>query len=303
MDCGERDSAMGGCMVDRTEFAQEVRLLSEVNNFRAAWSVARQWMIIGIVVTLALWTGHWAVWILASIICATRQHALAVIMHDATHYRLFTNRWANEWISDIFCAYPIGVSTQLYRKQHLEHHRYTNSDKDPYWVLMKKYEDWDWPKIHVEAFKLFFKDIIGINAIKMFFFLSQWSPWPRVLKVDKSDNTLTPAEQVRWVGYVLVTMGILYFTKGWKPFLFLWVLPLLTITGALMRIRGVAEHLLLEGEHELNSTRHVEGTLLERLSIAPLNINYHIAHHLFPTVPPILSAQAPKSSYEKQNVS
>ena len=29
----------------------------------------------------------------------------------------------------------------------------------------------------------------------------------------------------------------------------------------------------------------MRGTLWERLTIAPLNINFHIAHHLFPAVP------------------
>ena len=48
---------------------------------------------------------------------------------------------------------------------------------------------------------------------------------------------------------------------------------------------AVAEHLALPNKHDLNATRHVDGTLLERLSISPLNINYHIDHHLFPSVP------------------
>ncbi len=284
-DCGERDVGIGGYIIDRTKWAAEVRRLSEINNIKATWSIIRQWIIIAIVVGLALWTKHWAVWVIAAIVCATRQHALAVIMHDATHYRLFTNRWVNEIISDLFCAFPVGLSTQLYRKQHLEHHRYTNTDKDPYWTQMMAQEDWNWPKLHIESFKLFFKDIIGLNAHKMFAVISQWSPWPRVLKLDKGDNVLTPVEQIRWVAFVVVMLVVLYFTHGWLPFLLLWVLPSITILGAFFRMRGIAEHLVLESEHELNSTRHVDATLLERWSIAPLNINCHIAHHLFPSVP------------------
>ena len=34
-----------------------------------------------------------------------------------------------------------------------------------------------------------------------------------------------------------------------------------------------------------NATRHVDGTWLERVFIAPCNINFHVAHHLFAAVP------------------
>jgi fatty acid desaturase len=38
-------------------------------------------------------------------------------------------------------------------------------------------------------------------------------------------------------------------------------------------------------EHPLNTTRHVDATWLERLVLAPINVNYHLAHHLYPSVP------------------
>lgn len=285
-DSADRDfSAIGGYMIDRTQLLAEVRRLSEVDNLKGAWCIIRQWLIIALAIGIALWTKSWAAWVIAAVTCATRQHAFAIIMHDATHYRLFTNRWLNDVMSDFFCAFPIGLSTQLYRKEHMEHHRYTNTDKDPYWTNMRAHEDWRWPKMHIDSFKLFFKDVVGLNAIQIFFILSQWSPWPRVLKLDKGNNTLTPAEQRRWVLFVILILIGLYLTNGWIPFLLLWVMPLFTVFGVLFRMRGVAEHLVLEGTHELNSSRHVDATLLERWSIAPLNANYHIAHHLFPSVP------------------
>ena len=68
-------------------------------------------------------------------------------------------------------------------------------------------------------------------------------------------------------------------------FAILWVLPMSTLTVLFVRIRSVTEHLHLPRETEFNRTRHVQAYLLEKLTISPLNINVHIAHHLFPAVP------------------
>jgi fatty acid desaturase len=285
---GERSATLGGFLIDRDEFLPDVRRLSRVDNLKGALSIGRQWGVIALAIAAAVWSHHWALWVAAVIVIATRQHALAVIMHEAAHYRVFTNRRVNELISDCFCAYPLGLATQLYRKQHLEHHQFTNSDRDPNWVEMSRREDWRWPKDHLTCARLFLKDVGGLHLHKMFLLITLWSPWPRVARIPVEtflDNPLTPSEQRRWLMFMALVTALLTVTHSWIPFLILWSLPLLTLLGALMRMRTVAEHLMLEGTHELNSTRHVDATLLERLSIAPLNSNYHIAHHLFPSVP------------------
>lgn len=283
-DSTERAEALGGFLVDRARLATEVRRLSKVDDARAAWSIARQWLVIALAIGLALWSQHWAVWIAAGIVCATRQHALLVLMHDATHHRLFSTRRLNELLSDVFCAFPVGFSTQLYRSQHAEHHRYVNTDRDPYWVGIKRQPDWTFPKTRGQILKLFAKDLLGLHLVRMFLYISLWSPWPRVLGLAK-ENPLTRRERLRWVLWVAVVAAGLTVTRAWLPCLLLWVLPSLTVLAFLFRVRGVAEHVGLPSSHELNTSRHVDATLLERWSISPLNVNHHLAHHLFPSVP------------------
>jgi fatty acid desaturase len=60
---------------------------------------------------------------------------------------------------------------------------------------------------------------------------------------------------------------------------------MITFFGALVRLRSIAEHLVCPSENELNESRHVDATWYERLTLAPFNVNYHLAHHLFPSVP------------------
>jgi fatty acid desaturase len=69
------------------------------------------------------------------------------------------------------------------------------------------------------------------------------------------------------------------------PAILLWGVPLLTIMNFFNRLRTTAEHLGAPWTHELNSTRTVIPTWLERMTVAPMCISYHLEHHLFPSVP------------------
>src|SRR5262249_13986268 len=68
-------------------------------------------------------------------------------------------------------------------------------------------------------------------------------------------------------------------------FLVLWIVPTLTSLVFINRIRSLAEHFGVEREHELNASRHVNASLLERFVFCPFNVNYHLEHHLFPSIP------------------
>jgi len=269
----------------QTRFSSQIRSLSQVSDVQGLWGVGRQWLVIlGGVLALSQLSGAWwwVVYPLAAILIASRQHALLGLMHDATHYRILRNRWWNDVISDLFCAFPIGLSTELYRRQHLLHHQHTNTQQDPYWAQMQAHEDWQWPKDHVTALKLFVSDVVGLCSHKTFLVLFQWSP-AQPAKLNPAG--LPSADRIRFLAFITVIAATMTWFGVWSYFFLLWVLPLFTVFGALIRLRSVAEHLVLPSEHELNRTRHVEATMFERMLLAPVNLNYHLAHHLFPSVP------------------
>jgi fatty acid desaturase len=308
VDCGERDFSLGGNLVERKWLQAQLRQLSQINNFRTAWALARQWLVIATAIALALgtlhhFTGHFDLlrglseltsapliivifaYLLAGVVIASRQHALAILMHDAAHYRLFTNRIANDLFSDLFCTFPNGLATSLYRRRHIAHHRFLNGDKDPDWMDMMADPDWRWPKTKSETLKLFVGDLLGLNLPKWGEIIAKWSAWPRLFDFSQRPDSITQRERFLFLGFWLVVAAFLTLTHGWLHFLVLWIVPQFTILNLFARMRSIAEHLGLENEHELNQSRHVDGTLLERLTIAPLNCNYHLDHHLFPSVP------------------
>lgn len=266
----------------------EVRRLSRVSEAQSVLAIIRQWTIIlGAAVGWTYAAPHlgwlcWPLYLVAIIVIATRQHCLLALMHEGTHSRLSKNRPWNDFISDMFCAFPMGVSTDLYRRQHLEHHAHTNTNDDPYWIGMQQHEDWRWPKDQIAAIKLFVLDFVGLAGHKLVFLFLNWSParlmFERHLK-------LTVAERLRLITFLVSAVVVFSVCHLWLAFLVFWVVPALSVFTPMVRMRSVAEHLVLESSHELNKTRHVESNWLERMLVAPMNLNYHIVHHLYPSIP------------------
>src|SRR5262245_18607776 len=76
----------------------ELRKLSTLESWRSLAHVALEWVLIStaIAIELALWRWNHVAgaigYIPAVIWIGARQHALAILMHEAAHYRLMPNR-------------------------------------------------------------------------------------------------------------------------------------------------------------------------------------------------------------------
>ncbi len=272
----------------RKGLMQQVLPLTELRALRFVWDLGAQWIVIGVAAAWALWWGHVLGYAIAALVIATRQHALGILMHDGTHYRLLPSRAWNDAVCDFLCALPLGMTTNRYRHEHLLHHRYLNTDRDPYWVDFEKDAEWHWPKRPKAALAVALRDITQVNGRRWGAVMYRWSPWINHFSV-KALPSGTPAlgsgERIRiYVFHLAVAAGVLFTPVGWK-LLALWLVPLLAVTPLLVRVRTIAEHLAIPNRSELDASRHSDGTWLERQTVAPLGINYHLDHHLFPAVP------------------
>ncbi len=70
----------------------------------------------------------------------------------------------------------------------------------------------------------------------------------------------------------------------WPFYLLFWILPT-GMTAAIFRMRMIAEHYGVPNDKEITGTRTITSNTLERMFICPLNVNYHLEHHMFPSVP------------------
>ena len=88
-----------------------------------------------------------------------------ILMHDGVHRRLFRNRRLNDWVSEIALAWPVLVSARSYRRNHLAHHRYLNTDRDPDWIRHQDDPAWIFPKGPADLLKLMLLDLSGVGAV------------------------------------------------------------------------------------------------------------------------------------------
>ena len=220
----------------------------------------------------------------AWIVIASRQHALLVLMHDATHFLASDDHQFNDWLGELFTAAPMLVSLQTYRKDHLAHHQHTNTGDDPDWVrkLGQPQEAAYW-KFPVQQNMLWFLSKVWARSV-----LYLLRSFRHLSGAGKSKpKVINPAATnlKRWrQGLYLSIALLLSLTGSWGWFALLWVAPMLLVLPMIMRLRSIAEHFALPYHNEFNGTRTIKANWLERFLFAPHNVGYHLDHHLVASV-------------------
>jgi len=291
----------------RRKYADQARELSAIDQVRATWIVVRQWIVIALglafpVAVIYAWTDQTDLLVAlrslsfagiiavlsalaaSMVVVAGRQHALAVAMHDAVHYRMYESRKLAEVVSNWLCAFPVGLVTSLYRRGHLPHHLFTNQPNDPDWVVLSEDEHFRFPKQRGAFYRLLVGDVLALNIRRWWKIIRFWSGYSFIFKKNGGGFMSVSLRVQFGLFWALVAVGVTML-HAWLYFLILWLVPMYTLVLAFMRVRTVAEHDMSRGDTELQRTRHVDGTFIERHTVAPLNINYHIAHHLWPSIP------------------
>jgi len=223
------------------------------------------------------------------LVIGTRQHALFVIAHDAAHYLLFENRAANDLVGRA-CATVQGLSMCTYRVIHRLHHNNLYGELDPDTALHGGY-----PRGKGYLARKLLKDLCGLTAWKTYaYFLggapalnTQTNVALRPLD-DTSAKLKTEARNDRNMVFIVHFLLLIFF--AWSghlaEYLVLWVLPLVTVVQALLRLRAIAEHgATADFSSPLTAARtNVAPAWLEWL-VFPHHVNYHIEHHLYASVP------------------
>jgi fatty acid desaturase len=248
-------------------------------------AIAFDWAIIALAIAamrIAPWWTH-AIFLL---VVASRQHALLILMHDASHFLLCKNKIVNELLSDCFCAFPFGLTTRSYRANHIAHHEHLNTAGDP--DLVRKIgpagepEEWLFPLPVHRMVLLLCEDVIGKGVLYIFKNL-------RNLSANRKAAPRARAEY-RWprvvqFGYFAALAGLLAVSGHAWFILYAWLVPLLLILPAILRLRSVAEHFALPKDHVLNESRTYQPSRWEAFLLAPHHVGMHLDHHLFPYVP------------------
>jgi fatty acid desaturase len=252
-----------------------IKPLHSVSTLRGLFAVLFEWtVIIGLAVLCEMYFS-WPLYILIAIILGARYLALGLIMHEAVHNLISENKFLNEWVAEILCAWPLVISMRSYRIKHLAHHAWLNTDKDPDFIS-KKDPNWMYPMKAPKLIKLILIQLSGIGIFESF----------KVMSSSKMKKEKTPAwyHIMRLSYYIIIIGGVIYFGYGIQLLLY-WFIPFATWTQMANRLRRVAEHSAIDNLPASLQTRTTIHGILGRFLLSPKNIAFHNEHHLYPGVP------------------
>jgi fatty acid desaturase len=223
------------------------------------------------------------------ILIGTRQHALFIIAHDAAHYLLFANRALNDAVGRA-AATVQGLSMCTYRVIHRLHHNNLYGELDPDTALHGGY-----PRGRGYLVRKLLKDLAGFTAWKTYaYFLGGAPALNTATNValrpldDTSSRLKDEARRDRNTVIAFHVAALAFFTwQGYLlQYLVLWILPLVTVVQAILRLRAISEHgATTDFSSPLTAARTNLGPAWLEWLLFPHHVNYHIEHHLYASVP------------------
>lgn len=229
--------------------------------------VLQEWVVIIALLVLGLWVDTWWIWPLVVIVLGTRQHALAILGHDAAHFLATRSRWLNDAAGQLLCFWPLGTGIDAYRTFHFSHHRNLGTDADPERIHLRGWskKHFTQPKSRLRMGLYVLGDLLGLGI-------------PEVVKAIKLVGKKGAAD---WLGPPLLQLGVFgpLLWLGYWQVLVVWYLALLTSFWACFRLRIWTEHV------GTDDTYIVQANWWQRLLFCPRNTWYHYEHHANASVP------------------
>ena len=267
-----------------------IQELTRRSTWRASFAVLHDLLILAAAIATGLyfWPNPLVV-LLSVLVIGTRQHALFVIAHDAAHYLLYENRLLNDVVGRT-SAMLQGLSMCTYRVIHRMHHNNLYGELDPDTALHGGY-----PRGRSYLVRKLLKDLSGLTAWKTYAYFLGGAPALNT----KTNVALRPLDDTSAklksearndrnmvIGFHVALLLLMAWSGYLVQYLVLWILPLVTVVQAILRLRAIAEHgATTDFSSPLTAARtNLAPAWLEWL-IFPHQVNYHIEHHLYASVP------------------
>lgn len=244
--------------------------LRRIPNWRNVRAVTMVWAW---TLGLAFLGVHFGIWAAVAVfILMGPMHArFAILMHEAAHKLLFTNKTANDWVGRWLIAYPAMVPISIYRRSHFAHHKDEFGPEEPDIAFYSGY-----PCEPRDLRRRLLRDAVGISGYKNFRALVE-AAFKRMSYQVAGSILLV---QVAMFGLFWLVTG------AWWAYLAFWWLPWMTQWRVLNRLRAVAEHGGMSRSDDRRETTHnVRQHWLARFWFVPYNTGWHLAHHVDMGIP------------------
>lgn len=245
---------------------------------RNIWSFAIIVAIVSAQITIAWWVSlepWWLVFAAAFAIGAFANHALFVLIHEASHNLIFKARWANK-LAGIMCNFPMGFpSSESFQRYHLKHHIY----QGVYELDADLSSDWE--------VRLVGNSALGKALWLLMYPVVQASRPFRLKEIRLFDGWIA----FNWFCQIIFNVAVIWFL-GPKALVYMLASLFFSVGLHILGARWIQEHYLVAPPQETYS-------YYGPLNLAALNVGYHNEHHDFPSVPwnklPVVKRMAPEA--------
>jgi len=270
----------------------ELKELTSASPWRGLLDVAGVWATIAATFALTAWHPAWYTVLLGIILLGGRQLALVVLMHEASHRAVSSHRGLNDFAGHWLCGAPVWTSLKQYRREHIQHHAHTGTERDPDLGLTEPF-----PTTQRSLVRKFARDLTGRTGLRRAFGLLLMDVGVLTYSMSTNVQRAVPSPSVSQMARGLIThTGPFLLTNAlllWAlalaghAWLFLvWAVAWLTTYSMFMRIRSIAEHACMDPDGgAFEHTRTTRAGVLARVTFAPMHVNYHLEHHLLMTAP------------------
>jgi len=251
--------------------------LRRIDDLRNAGTVALTWAQVAGTAAIALVVGHPLAWLASFVLMGAAHARMAILMHEAAHKLLFTDKRVNDAVGRWLAAYPALVPMELYRRSHFAHHREEFGPEEPDLNLYQGY-----PITRASMKRKLWRDLRGTSG---------WKSLKVLLLAIRKEQGFGVARKILLAQVVLAAVMTVAgaAVAGWVGVLtypVLWLGPWLTVWRVINRLRSIAEHGGLQASPDRRqTTHHVRQSLLARFWITPLHTGWHLAHHVDMGIP------------------
>jgi fatty acid desaturase len=218
----------------------------------------------------------WWVVIASAAVVGNRYYSLFIIGHDGLHRRLHARRGVNDFVNDVFVLGPLGAITRMNRTNHMRHHMTLGCPDDP--------DAYKYAPRWTEGTFGYLLSLTGIPYVY------------RALRAVYAGKPPAAGDQgerysLRDIaiiaGWQILLIAALTWAFGWWGYFVMWWIPVYVFTFVADITRVFCEHSAETVPHASLQDRLVTimANRVELILFAPMNMNHHVAHHLWPGIP------------------
>jgi fatty acid desaturase len=227
---------------------------------------------------LSLWAvsaafGHrfptWPARLIEYLTIGVAMHGLAVLMHEASHGNLVRRPTLDRWLG-FLCGVPVLLACSAYRVVHLRHHRYLRGPRDPEEFIHLAKHRW------IQSGAFYIWGIIGGASYLVFV------PLVGLARGTRRDRVKILQEYtLLFLLYAALFGAAAHYSV--LPEVFHSVVLPWAVVILFTNIRGWSEHPMTIAGSPWTATRTI--TSLRLVSLLMCNVNYHLEHHLYSSIP------------------